>query len=85
MIFAAVGRGETEGGAEEKIKWRPAAADEKTGEADILSRNYQGMQRACSLRGRIRFLFAYKSISLWLAVCQGSSARILGAAQLADL
>jgi hypothetical protein len=42
MIFAAVGRGETEGAAEEKIKWRPVAADEKTGEADILSHNCQG-------------------------------------------
>ncbi len=68
MIFAAVGRGETEETAEEKIKWRPVAADEKTGEADILSRNCQGTQRACGPRWRIRFLFANCSISFWLAI-----------------
>jgi hypothetical protein len=39
VIFAAVER-EEDGG--KKIKGRPVAADEKTGEADILSRNYQG-------------------------------------------
>ncbi|MFY9905435.1 MAG: hypothetical protein WBD45_21055 [Terriglobales bacterium] len=39
VIFAAVRRGE---GGGEKTKGRPVATDEKTGEADILPRNYQG-------------------------------------------
>jgi hypothetical protein len=42
MILAAVGLGENERDDEEKIKWRLVAADEKTGEADIFSRNCQG-------------------------------------------
>jgi hypothetical protein len=70
VIFAAVGRGEHEGDDREKIKGRPWAADKKTGEADILSRNYQGTQRADQPAGKhlIRFLFAYKSIAVRLAI-----------------
>jgi hypothetical protein len=73
-VFAAVERGGENRG--EKIKERPMAADEKTGEADILSRFYchsqlSGTQRARSARARsctFRFLFAYVSIALRAAV-----------------
>src|SRR5271166_6095045 len=54
-------------GCGEKIKGRLLAADEKTGEADILSRNCQGTQGAGSALGEvsnIRFLFAYRGVSL---------------------
>jgi hypothetical protein len=43
FALTVVERGED---SAEKIKWRPRAADEKIGEADIFSRNCQGTQRA---------------------------------------
>jgi hypothetical protein len=43
FALTGVERGED---SAEKIKWRPRAADEKIGEADIFSRNCQGTQRA---------------------------------------
>ena len=69
-VFSAVERGEDGG---EKIKGRPMAADEKTGEADILSRNCQGTRRAGISPGEaynFRFLFAYMSIPLAACCCQ---------------
>src|ERR1700687_3431663 len=89
-VFSAVERGGEDGG--EKIKGRSMAADEKIGEADILPRllsvrNCQGTQRAGSARAKsylplsVRFLFAYVSIPLRLAVVKSirleSSIRII--------
>src|SRR6267378_3766383 len=84
-IASAFERGEDRG---EKIKERPVAADEKTGEADILSRlsacNCQGTQRTGSARAKfcnVRLLFAYVSIALRAAVVKAvrleSSVRVL--------
>src|SRR5208282_215629 len=76
-VISAVERGE---GGGEKIKGRLLAADEKTGEADILSRNCQGTQRPGSARGGsfvcslfIR-LCEYRSAA---CRCQGSSDEIM--------
>src|SRR3981081_4021346 len=62
-IFSAVECGGEEGG--EKIKGRPMAADEKIGEADILSRllsvrNCQGTQRGGAGRAKVG-IFAFYS------------------------
>src|SRR5271169_1333017 len=76
-VFFAVERGEDGG---EKIKGRPVAAAEKTGEADILlSHNCQGTRWAGSARARQQFslfirLCKYPPLG---ANCQDGSSRII--------
>ena len=75
-VFSAIERVVERGGEDrgEKIKERPMAADEKIGEADILSR-YCQLAIVRERRGqdqpgarRFRFLFAYVSIALRAAI-----------------
>jgi hypothetical protein len=57
-------------GGEEKIKGRLVAADEKTVEADIRTRNFQRTRAKGQLgaSNSVRFLFAKRSMLSWLAI-----------------